>query len=325
MRAIVHDRYGSPDVLKLTDVEVPTPAEHQVLVKVHAAAANPLDWHFMRGSPFVVRLQAGLSKPKDPRLGADVAGVVEAAGRDVTAFKPGDAVFGSVGKGAFAEYACARENALAPKPENLTFEQAAAVPVVGFTALQGLRDAGNIQSGESVLVNGASGGVGTFAVQLAKSYGTEVTGVCSTRNVELVRSLGADHVIDYTQADFTQDGGRYDLIYDAVGNRSVSDLKRALRPGGRCVIVGFTTMSRLVRHMIFGPLTSRTGDKTIGLMGTAQPNQDDLTHITELLEEGRVVPVIDRQCPLAETAEAIRYLETGRVRGKVVITIGHST
>ena len=323
MRAIVHDRYGPPDVLHLTELEMPTPTENQVLIKVHAAAANPLDWHFMRGSPFLVRLQSGLTKPTDPRLGADLAGVVEAVGRSVTDFQPGDAVFGSVGKGAFAEYVCARASALAPKPDNLSFEQAAAVPVVGFTALQGLRNAGKIQSGEAVLVNGASGGVGTFAVQLAKSYGTEVTGVCSTRNVELVHTLGADHVIDYTKADFTQDGGRYDLIYDAVGNRSVSELKRALRPHGRCVIVGFATMPRLIGHMVLGRLGSKREGKTIGLMGTAQPNPDDLIHIKELLEQGHVVPLIDRQYPLGETAEAIQYLETGRARGKAVITIDH--
>ena len=325
MRAIVHNRYGPPDVLKLVEVELLTPTENQVLIKVHAAAANPLDWHFMRGSPFLVRLQSGLSKPKDPRLGADVAGVVEAVGGDVTGFKPGDAVFGEIGKGAFAEYVCARESALAPKPESLSFEQAASTPVVGFTALQGLRDTGRIQSGETVLINGASGGVGSFAVQLAKSYGTEVTGVCSSRNVELVRSLGADHFIDYTQADFTQDGGRYDLIYDAVGNRSVSDLKRALRPHGRCVIAGFATMPRLIEHMVLGRLRSSREGKTIGLMGTAQPNRDDLLIIKDLLEEGHVAPVIDREYSLGETADAIQYLEAGHARGKVVITVAPST
>jgi len=324
VNAIIQDRYGPPDVLKLVEVELPTPSENQVLVKVHAAAANPLDWHFMRGSPFLVRLQSGLSKPKDPRLGADLAGTIEAVGSDVRGLRPGDAVFGEVGRGAFAEYVCARASAFAPKPDNLSYEQAAAVPVVGFTALQGLRDAGKMQSGETVLINGASGGVGTFAVQLAKSYGTEVTGVCSTRNVELARSIGADHVIDYTETDFTQTGQRYDLIYDAVGNRSVSDLKRALRPQGRCVIAGFTSMARLVEHMVLGPLRSREGGKSVRLMGVAQPNQADLNAIKELLENGHVIPVIDRQYPLSETAEAIRYLEAGHARGKVVITVAQN-
>ena len=321
MKAIIHNRYGSPNGLKLTEVDTPSPKQDEVLVKVHAAAANPLDWHYMRGLPFPVRLQSGLSKPKDPRLGADLAGEVEAVGREVTEFQPGDAVFGNVGKGAFAEYVCARESAITQKPGNLSFEQAAATPVVGFTALQGLRDAGQIRSGQTVLINGASGGVGTFAVQLAQSYGTEVTGVSSTRNVELVRSIGADHVIDYTESDFAKPGQLYDLIYDAVGNRSVSELERALRPQGRCVIVGFTTMPRLIGHMVLGRLSSRREGKTIGLMGTAQANQEDLIRIKELLEEGRVTPVIDRQFSLNETADAIEYLESGRARGKVIIRV----
>jgi NADPH:quinone reductase-like Zn-dependent oxidoreductase len=320
MKAIIFTQYGSPDVLQLVEVEKPTPNENQVLVKVQAAAANPLDWHRMRADPFLVRLDGGLFKPKNPKLGADLAGIVETVGRNVTEFKPGDAVFGGSG-GAFAEYACVHEKYLALKPANVSFAAAASTPVVGFTALQGLRDAGQIQAGQKVLINGASGGIGTFAVQLAKASGAAVTGVCSSRNLELVRSLGADHVIDYTQEDFTRNGRQYDLIYDTVGNRSVTDYKRALTPQGTCVIAGFTTMPRLIEHMLLGPLRSKSGGKKVGMMGTAKPNKADLLVIKELLETGQVVPVIDRTYPLAETAAAIRYLETGRARGKVIITV----
>ena len=322
MKAIIFTRYGSPDVLQLAEVEKPTPTENQVLVKVEAAAANPLDWHRMRADPFLVRLGDGLFKPKNPKLGADLAGIVEAVGPDVTEFKPGDEVFGAAGGGAFAEYACVHQKYLALKPANVSFAEASATPVVGFTAVQGLRHAGQIQAGQKVLINGASGGIGTFAVQLAKAYGAEVTGVCSGRNLELVRSIGADGVIDYTKEDFTRNGRYYDLIYDTVGNRSVADYKRALTPQGSCVIAGFTTMPRLFEHMLLGPLLSKKGGKTVGMMGTANPNKADLLVIKELLETGQVVPVIDRTYPLAETADAIRYLETGRARGKVIITIG---
>jgi len=322
MKAIVHTQYGSPDVLQLKEVEKPAPNDGKILVKIHAASANPLDWHEMRGAPFLARLQGGLRRPKDPRLGADIAGRVEAVGNNVTQFQPGDEVFG-VCAGSFAEYASVREDRLALKPANSSFEEAAAVPVAAITALQGLRDKGKIQPGQKVLVNGASGGVGTFAVQIAKSFGTEVTGVCSARNLDVVRSIGADHVIDYTREDFTKNGQRYDLIYDAVGNRSVSDYKRALRPQGTCVIVGFTTLLRLFGHVVLGPLMSMTGSKKIGLMGLAKPNQKDLVVLKELVEAGKVVPVIDRRYPLSETAEAIRYLEEGHARGKVVITVEH--
>ena len=283
MKAIVYTEYGSPDVLQLQDMTKPTPNDDEVLVKVHAASANPLDWHIMRGEPFLARLDAGLQKPKHTRLGADIAGRVEAVGKNVTQFQPGDEVFGELFGGAlgsFAEYACASEDALALKPANLSFEQAAAAPVVGFTALQGLRDKGQIQAGQKVLVNGASGGVGSFAVQLAKSYGAEVTGVCSTRNLELVRSIGADHVVDYTQEDFTRNGQQYDLIYDAVGNRSVADYQRALKPGGKGVVAGFTTLARLFEVILLGALVSKIGSKKIGLMGTAQANKKDLVFIT---------------------------------------------
>ena len=321
MKAIVCTQYGSPDILRLKEVEKPAPKDDEVLVTIHAASANPLDWHLMRGSPFLARLGGGLRKPKDPRLGVDIAGRVEAVGNNVTRFLPGNEVFGTV-KGGFAEYACAREDRLALKPTNISFEEAAAAPVVAFTALQGLRDKGKIQHGQKVLVNGASGGVGTFAVQIAKSFGTEVTGVCSTRNLDMVRSIGADHVIDYTREDFTKNGQRYDQIYDAVGNRSVSDYKRALRPQGICVIAGFSTLSRLFEHVVLGSLLSTTGNKRIGLMGLAKPNQKDLVFVKELLESGKVVPVIDRRYPLSETAEAIRYLEGRHARGKVIITVG---
>jgi len=321
MKAIIFPKYGSPDVLQLKEVEKPTPKDNEVLIKVHAASANPLDWHRMRGEPFLARMGEGFLKPKNPKLGADIAGRVEAVGSNVTEFQPGDEVFGSVGAGGFAEYLCAREKYFVLKPGNLSFEEAAAAPVVGFTALQGLRDTGQIQAGQKVLINGASGGVGTFAVQIAKSYGAEVTGVCSTRNLDMVRSIGADHVIDYRREDFTRNGQHFDLIYDAVGNRSVSDYKRALSPQGICVIAGFTSLSRLFEHMVLGPLVSKTGSKQIGLQGIATTPKKDLLVIKELLEAGKVVPVIDKSYPLSETAEAIRYLEKGHARGKVVITV----
>ncbi len=321
MKAVVFTKYGSPDVLELMEVEKPTPTDDQVLVKIHAAAANPLDWHRMRADPFLVRLGDGFRKPKDPRLGADIAGTVEAVGKAVTEFKPGDAVFGEVGAGGFAEYVCASEKMLALKPATITFEEAAASPVVGFTALQGLRDTGQIQAGQKVLVNGASGGVGTFAVQIAKAYGADVTGVCSTRNLDMVRDIGADHVVDYTQEDFTRNGQQYDLIYDAIGNRWLTAYSRALRPGGKCVIAGFTTMLHLFHVILVGGLFSRFNSKFIGLMGMAQVNKADLLILSEMLESRKIVPVIDRCYPLSETAEAIRYLETGRARGKVVITV----
>ena len=332
MKAIVYTEYGSPDVLQLQEVAKPTPRVNEVLVKIHAASANPLDWHIMRGEPFLARLEAGLQKPKNTRLGADIAGRVEAVGRNVTQFQVGDEVFGDVfkdlaggGLGGFAEYVCTSEDALALKPARLTFEQAAAVPVAAFTALQGLRDKGQIRAGQKVLINGASGGVGTFAVQIAKSFGTEVTGVCSARNLDLVRSIGADQVIDYTREDFTRNGQHYDLIFDAVGNRSVSDYQRALSPNGICAVAGFTTLSRLFQVIALGAWVSNTGSQKIGLMDTAKPNKNDLVFIKELLEAGKIVSVIDRCYPLCEVPDAIRYLETGRARGKVVITVAQHT
>jgi len=324
MKAIVYHKYGPPDVLKLEEVQKPTPRDDEVLIKVHAASANPADWHLLRGEPFLARLTAGLLKPKNRILGADIAGRVEAVGSNAKQFQPGDEVFGDIsgcGWGAFAEYVSVPENALALKPANLTFEEAAAVPLAAFTALQGLRDKGQIQLGQKVLINGASGGVGTFAVQIAKSFGAEVTGVCSTRNVDMVRSIGADHVIDYTQEDFTKNGQHYDLIYCAVGNRSAAAYKRALNPGGICVVAGFTTISHMLFQVLFlGAWVSKTGSKKMGTM-LAKPNQKDLVLIKELLETGKVVPVIDRRYTLSEIPEAIRYLEEGHAQGKVVITM----
>lgn len=320
MKAIVFTEYGPPEVLHLQDVEKPAPGDAEVLVQIHAASANPADWHTVRATPFLARLANGLFKPQNPRLGADLAGRVEAVGKNVTQFKVGDEVFGCLTLdrfGTFAEYLCAEEDTFALKPARLTFEQAAAVPLAAFTALQGLRDKGQIRPGQKVLVNGASGGVGTFAVQIAKSYGTEVTGVCSTRNLELVRSIGADEVIDYTHEDFTRNGKRYDLIFDAVGNRSVSDLQRALSPDGICSVAGFTSLPLLFQTMFLG-------GRQVGLMETARANKKDLLILKELLETGKIVPVIDRVYPLDEVPAAIGYLEQGHARGKVVIKVEHN-
>ena len=325
MKAMIYTKYGPPDVLQLKEVEKPAPNEDEVLIRVYAASANPADWHMLRGEPFLARLNAGLFKPKNTILGIDIAGQVEAVGKNVTEFQPGDEVFGDCGwGGGFAEYVCVTEKNLALKPTNITFEEAAAVPVAAVTALQGLRDKGQIQAGQKVLINGASGGVGTFTVQIAKSFGAEVTGVCSTRNLDMVHSIGADQVIDYTQEDFTQNGQRYDLIIDNVGNRSVLDFKRSLSPNGICVIIGFSSLVLLFQHMFLGPLISMTGSKKIVLMGTANVNNKELGFLKELLEAGKVVPVIDRRYPLSEVAEAIRYLEEGHARGKVVITLEHN-
>ena len=320
MKAIVYTTYGSPDVLELKEVEKPAPKDGEVLVKIHAAATNPLDWHKMRADPFLVRLSDGLRKPKDPRLGADIAGTVEALGRNATDLQIGDAVFGEIGAGGFAEYVCVPAKSVVPKPTNLSFAEAAAVPVAALTALQGLRDTGKLQTGQKVLVNGASGGVGTFAVQMAKAFGAEVSGVCSGRNVELVRSIGADHVIDYTQTDFTRSGQKYDLILDAVGNCSVAGYRRALTPQGAVAVAGFTTIARMLQVALLGAW----GRQKIRLF-LARPNQEDLQVLRDLLEAGKVVPVIDRTYPLAQTADAIRYLETGRARGKVVILMEENT
>jgi NADPH:quinone reductase-like Zn-dependent oxidoreductase len=319
MRAIVHYNYGSPDVLKCEEVQKPTAGDDEVLVKVRAASANPADWHTLRADPFLIRLMGdGFLKPKNKILGIDVAGQVEAVGRNVKEFQPGDAVFGASKYGGFAEYVCAREDRLVLKPPSTTFEEAAAVPVAAITALQGLRDKGQIQPGQKVLINGASGGVGTFAVQIAKAFDAEVTGVCSTRNLDMVRSIGADHVIDYTREDVTRNGQRYDLIFDAAAYRSCLDYRRALSPKGMYVLIG-GSVARLFQVLFLGPLISMTGRK-MGFM-MAKMNKKDLLSLKELLETGKVVPVIDRRYPLSEVADALRYLEEGHARGKVIITV----
>lgn len=328
MKAIVTTKYGSPETLQLKEIAKPTPKDNEVLVKVEAAAVNPLDWHFMRGSPFFMRFMIGLFKPKTPVLGADFAGRVEAVGKNVTLFRPGDEVFGDVSGGnlgAFAEYLCVSEDgAIVSKPSNISFEQAAAVPIAAITALQSVR-AAKIKPGQTVLINGASGGVGTFTVQLAKYFGATVTAVCSGRNLELVRSIGADHAIDYTREDFSRNGRTYDVIIDNIGNRTVGDYRRALKPHGICIIIGFTTMSRMLGHTIRGALTSKLSSRQIGLMGSANSNKADLNTLRELLESGRLVSVIDRSYPLRDTANAVGYVESSRARGKVVINVAESS
>ncbi|MGH8175905.1 MAG: NAD(P)-dependent alcohol dehydrogenase [Steroidobacter sp.] len=322
MTAIVYHDYGSPDVLRVEEIDKLLPNDNQLLIKVRAAGANPLDWHYMRGTPYLVRMEAGLRRPEDIRLGVDVAGVVEAVGKNVTQFKPGDEVFGA-GAGSFAEYVLASERRVALKPANITFEEAASVPIAALTALQGLRDHGRIQPGQKVLINGASGGVGTFAVQIAKSFGAHVTGVCSTRNVEMVRSLGADHVIDYTRENFTEGEQRYDLILDNVGNHPLSALRDVMNPDGIYVIVGgpnegrwLGPMARALKATMLSPFVSQEL-----VMFMAQITRDDLLVLKELMETKKVTPVIDRTYTLPEAPEAIRYLEEGRARGKVVITV----
>jgi NADPH:quinone reductase-like Zn-dependent oxidoreductase len=319
MKAIVYERYGSPDVLELREVNKPIPKDNEVLIQVHAASVNAYDWHFLTADIFLIRLMGGgLLKPKNTRLGADVAGRVEAVGRNVKQFHVGDGVYGMV-RGGFAEYASAPEDALAVKPVNLSFEQAAAVPMAAVSALQGLRDTGRIQAGQRVLINGASGGVGTFAVQIAKSFGAEVTAVCSTRNVETALSIGADHVIDYTKVDFTERGERYDLILAANGYHPLSAYKRALSPRGVYVMVG-GSKAQIFQAMLLGPWMSRTGGKTIGGV-SAKRSQKDLILLKELLEAGKVVPVIDKRYSLSEAPEALRYLGEGHARGKVIVVV----
>jgi NADPH:quinone reductase-like Zn-dependent oxidoreductase len=319
MEAMVYHQYGSPDNLKMQEIETPAAKDDQVLVKVHAASVNALDWHFLTGTPFLARIMAGgLLKPKLKILGVDLAGRVEAVGASVTRFQPGDEVFGGCGSGgAFAEYACAGEEAIQPKPANVTFEEAAAAGAAAHTALQGLRDGGQIKAGQNVLINGASGGVGTFAVQIAKSFGAEVTGVCSTRNLDMVRSIGADQVIDYTQEDFTRNGQRYDLIFDVAAKLSFSDCKRALSPMGIYVTTEFSSALALG-----GLWASMTGDKKLVSRLAKPPSEADWAFMKELLERGQVTPVIDRRYALREVPEALRYLGKGHARGKVVITMG---
>jgi len=320
MKAAVYRRYGPPDVVNIEDVQKPSPKDNEVLLKVRAASVNPLDAGLMKGKPLSFRLLFGLRKPRLTRPGVDVAGLVEAVGRNVTRFKPGDEVFGSC-RGAFADYACAHESKLVIKPANVTFEQAASVPVAAFTALQGLRDKGHIQPRQKVLINSAAGGVGTFAVQIAKSFGAEVTGVCSTRNVDLVRSIGADHVIDYTRQDFTESGQRYDLIFDCYVNHSLSACRRVLNPKGTYVMVGgpakrwtIGILAPVVKALVLSPFVT---EKFVVFI--ARSSKEDLAIMCELMATGKVTPVIDRSYRLSEVPEAIRYLDQRHARGKVVI------
>jgi len=318
MQAIVCTQYGRPlDVIQLKEVDQPTPTDNQVLVKVQAASINISDLAPIRGVFLARLLGTGLLRPKRTRIGADLAGRVEAVGKNVKQFQPGDDVFGDA-PGSLAEYACAREDLLVLKPANVTFEAAASVGVAATSALQGLR-AGQIQPGQKVLVNGASGAVGTFAVQIAKSFGTEVTAVCSPQNLDQARALGADHVIDYTQADFTRNGQTYDLILAVNGYHSILDYRRALSPKGMCVVLG--GLAQVFQALLGGPLISKTGSRKIVFMGIAKLNQPDLVFLKELLETGKVKPMIDRRYPLSETAEAFCYLEEGHARGKIVITL----
>lgn len=323
MQTIGFDRYGGPEVLELGDIDPPSLSDDAVLVRVRAAAVNPADWRLMRADPHLVRLASGLRRPRRRIvLGSDIAGEVEAVGPAVRQFRPGDAVFGEIATGGFAEFVRAPEGALASKPTNLSFEQAAAVPMAAGTALQALRDRGRVQAGQQVLVIGASGGIGTFAVQIAKAFGAHVTGVCSGRNVELVRSIGADEVIDYTAEDVTSGARRYDLVLDIVGDRSLSALRRALVPRGTLVVVGsgaggwLGPAARMLQAMVRSPFVSQ---RLVGLMAT--PRVADLEFVRGLIETGQVTPVIDRTYPLREVPDAIRYLETRRARGKVVITL----
>ena len=324
MKAIAQDRYGAPTALELREVDRPVVGEHDVLVRVQAASANPYDLHFMRGLPYIVRgarsAGFGIRGPRLPIRGRDLAGVVEAVGKHVTQLRPGDEVYG-VGRGTFAGYACASERELAPRPANLTFVQAAAMPIAATTALEAIRNHGRVKPGQTVLVNGAAGGVGTFAVQIAKAFGADVTGVCSTRNVELVRSIGADHVIDYTAGDFTRGPNRYDLILDLVGNHSVSACRHALVPHGTLLLshggrsTWFGPFGQILRALVMSRFVSQ---KLFAF--TAHVTTEDLLALKELAEDGKVMPVIDRTCPLSEGSDAIRYLEGGHARGKVVIT-----
>ncbi len=321
MKAIVQDRYGSPDVLRLEDIDRPAANDDEVLIRVHAAAVNIGDWHLLRGTPYVMRMATGPLRPRHHVPGLDLAGQIESIGKDVTQFRPGDEVFGWC-RGAFAEYACAGESNLLAKPGDLTFEQAAAIGDSAFTALNAVRDQGKVQPGHQVLINGASGGVGTFAVQIAKSFGAKVTGVCSTRNVDLVRSIGADQVIDYTLEDFTHSGQRYDVMLDLVGSRSLSDCRRALTPRGTYVLVGVADMgrwfgvARQIKVLSLSPLVRQRMHVFI-----VRHSREDLAVLKQLLEAGKVAPVIDRRYELSEVPDALHYQGEGHARGKLVIAL----
>jgi NADPH:quinone reductase-like Zn-dependent oxidoreductase len=320
MKAIVYEKYGPPEVLQLKEVAKPTPKDDEVLVKVHAASINYIDWQVLTGESILLRLMNGLLKPRNKVLGDDVAGRIEAVGANVKQFQPGDEVFGISDFDAFAEYSCVKKDYLGLKPAKISFEEAAAVPEAASTALLGLRDKGQVQPGQKVLINGASGGVGTFAVQIAKSFGAEVTGVSSTRKLDMLRSIGADQVVDYTQEDFTKSGQRYDLIFDVAAYRSIFDYRRSLTHEGAYICAG-GSMARFFQAMLLGPLISSTGSKKLGSLGWAKPDQKDFAFLTDLLETGKIVPVIDRCFPLSEVPEALRYYGEGNARGKVVITV----
>lgn len=324
MKAIVYMEYGSPDVLQLKEVQQPIPKDNEVLIRVHAAAINSYDLHFLRADPFVVRLVGGMRRPKRQILGEDVAGRVEAVGRNAKRLQVGDAVFGDIcecGSGGFAEYVCAREDALALKPDSISFEEAAALPMAAVTALNGLQRVGQIKAGQDVLIHGASGGVGTFAVQMARVFGAKVTAVCSTRNVKQARALGADRVIDYTQDDFAIDPQRYDLILAANGDRSLLEYRRALKPGGIYVMAGGTS-KQIFQAMLLGPLVSLAGSKKLHALAS-RPNLEDLNVVKEFVESGKIKPVIDRWYPLRETADAFRYIEDTHAQGKIIVTVPH--
>lgn len=322
MKAILYTEYGPPELLQFTEVEKPVPRDSEVLVKIHAASVNAMDWRRFTGSPILARLVGGgLRKPTNLKMGADIAGTVEAVGDNVTEFQPGDEVFG-VCRGAFAEYVCTAEKNVSLKPANVSFEEAATVPIAAFTALQGLRNKGQIQPRQKVLINGASGGVGVFAAQIAKSFGAEVTAVCSARNLDIARSIGADHVIDYAQEDFTKNGQLYDLILAVNGYHPILAYRRALSPNGIYVAVG-GSLIQVLEALLLGPLVSKLGNRKLGFMGIATAPKTDLDMIKELLETGKLIPVIDRRYPLSETVEAIRYLAEEHAQGKVVITVEH--
>lgn len=321
MKAVVFDRYGSPDRLELRDVEKPVPGDDDVLVKVRAVSVQPLDWHYLRGKPYLVRLQSGLRRPKRNILGSDVAGTVEAVGKNVTQFSVGDRVFGEKSR-ACAEFVCGPERLFVPAPANLSFEEAAAIPVAGLTALQGLRDKAGVKPGQRVLINGASGGVGTFAIQIAKALGAEVTAVCSTRNADIARSTGADYVVDYTKEDFTGMGKEYDVVFDAAASRSLNEIRRVLKKGGTYVSVGAPKGNWIgpVWWIAKVALASLVGSRKMIVM-LAQANQDDLALLGKLVEDGQVTPVIDRTYALSDTAEAVRYVEEGHAQGKVIVIV----
>ena len=328
MKAVVCRGYGDPDELRLEEVAKPTPGVGEVLIRVRAAALNAMDWHFMKGRPAIIRLFLGLQRPRMDRAGHDVAGTLESVGSGVTRFRSGDDVFG-ICRGSLAEYACASETAVAAKPANVSFEQAAAVSLAGLTALQGLRDHGRLQAGQRVLINGAAGGVGTFAVQIAKSFGADVTGVCSTRNLEMVRSIGADRVLDYTREDFTRSDQRYDLIFDLVANHSISAYRRVLKPGGVIVICGGggsdgRAMGRRLARVMFGAVQSKFVGQKLAVF-VARLKQEDLVILGELMKSGKVTPAIDCCFRLSEASQAMRHLAEGHARGKIVVTVGQDS